>query len=134
MRRELRSGANSTYSLRYSVLFATADCHEVLTEDRIDFVAEVLDGFADNYGVDVVRVDGGPDHVRLDIEAKPTTDLVKFVTAAKGATARRLRNEYGAELVAEVPDGSLWDDSYCLVSTGQVSVDTLSEYLDGRRA
>ena len=134
MARELKSGAHSVYSLRYKAVFTTNDCRELLTPDHIDLIRSTVEGFADDYGVVTVGIDGGRDHVQVDFEAEPTTDLAKFVNVVKGTTARRVRNEYGDELNVDLQQDSFWDESYCLLSTGQVSIDTLSQYLQQRRA
>jgi putative transposase len=58
-------------------------------------------GFADKYGVTLTNLDGEDDHVHVLFRTEPTTDLVKFINTVKGATARRIRNEYEDELISE---------------------------------
>ncbi|MFC4990303.1 IS200/IS605 family transposase [Saliphagus infecundisoli] len=127
----LDSGSHSVYSLHYHLILVTKCRSEVLTEDRTNFIHEVIDGFADNYGVEVSHLDGEDDHIHVLFTTKPTTNLVKFVNTLKGATARRVRNEF-PELKDEQGD-SFWNDSYCLILTGQVSLDVLTEYVDNQR-
>lgn len=55
------------------------------------------------------------------------------MNAVKGSTSRRLRNEYDDELADEVWEDGLWTDSYCLISTGQVSLDVLMRYVERQR-
>jgi len=97
------------------------------------FIHEIICGFADNYGVELTNLDGEDDHVHILFRAKPTTDLVKFINTVKGATARRIRNEYADELKTDLWGDSFWNDSYCLISTGQVSLDMLKQYVDNQR-
>lgn len=128
---DLDSGSHSVYSLHYHLVLVTKYRDGVLTEERTKFIHGVINGFADNYGVEVTHLDGEDDHIHLLFKAKPTTDLVKFVNTLKGATARRVRNEFADEL-----DGmgdSFWNDSYCLISTGQVSLDVLKKYVENQR-
>lgn len=128
---DLDSGSHSVYSLHYHLVLVTKHRDGVLTEERTKFIHGVINGFADNYGVEVTHLDGEDDHIHLLFKAKPTTDLVKFVNTLKGATARRVRNEFADEL-----DGmgdSFWNDSYCLISTGQVSLDVLKKYVENQR-
>jgi putative transposase len=127
----LDSGSHSVYSLHYHLILVTMYRRGVLTEDRTNFIHGVIDGFADNYGVEVSHLDGEDDHIHVLFKTKPTTDLVKFVNTLKGATARRVRNEF-PELKDEQGD-SFWNDSYCLISTGQVSLDVLTEYVENQR-
>jgi membrane protease YdiL (CAAX protease family) len=55
------------------------------------------------------------------------------ISPVKGATARRIRNEYEDELKTELRGDSFWNDSYCLISTGQVSLDVLKQYVEDQR-
>jgi putative transposase len=133
MQYDLDSGAHSVYSLHYHLILTTKYRRGVLTEERIAFIGEVVSGFADNYGVEVTNFNGGDDHLHILFRAKPTTNLVKFINTLKGATARRVRNEYEDELKSELWGDSFWTDSYCLISTGQVSLDVLMEYVENQR-
>ena len=121
------------YSLHHHLILTTKYRRGVLTEERIAFIGEVVNGFADNYGVEVTNFDGGDDHLHILFRAKPTTNLVKFINSLKGATARRVRNEYEDELKSELWGDSFWTDSYYLISTGQVSLDVLVEYVENQR-
>lgn len=133
MKYELETGAHSAYSLHYHLILTTKYRQGVLTEDRIDFMRQAIENFADRYNVAVGNIDGGDDHVHLLFSASPTTELSKFVNAVKGSTSRRLRNEYDDELAEEVWGDGLWTDSYCLISTGQVSLDVLMRYVERQR-
>jgi putative transposase len=133
MQYDLDSSSHSVYALRYHMILTTKYRRGVLTEERTHFVHQVIDGFADNYGVEITNLDGEDDHVHILFKAKPTTDLVKFINTVKGATARRIRNEYEDELKNELWGDSFWNGSYCLLSTGQVSLDTLMQYVEEQR-
>lgn len=133
MQNDLDSGSHSVHSLHFHLILTTKYRRGVLTEERTQFILGVIEGFADNYGVEIVNLDGEDDHIHVLFQAKPTTDLVKFINTVKGATARRLRNEYANELKNELWGDSFWNDSYCLLSTGQVSLDVLKQYVEDQR-
>jgi putative transposase len=98
-----------------------------------NFMRGAIEGFADNYGVEIERLEADGDHVHILFKAKPSTDLTKFINTLKGSTARRIRNEFHDEIKRKLWGDSFWTDSYCLISTGQVSLDTLIEYVDSQR-
>ena len=70
---------------------------------------------------------------RNEANSEATTGIVKFVNTVEGATARRICNEYADELKTELCGDSFWNDSYCLISTGQVSLDVLKQYVEDQR-
>ncbi len=95
-----------------------------------------VNGFADNYGVEIKNLEANKDlvHLVLVLNAEPTTDLAKFVNVLKGASARRIRNEYEDDLDDELWGDQFRSDSYCLISTGQVSLDVLKKYVENQRS
>ena len=134
MEYDLDTGAHSVYSLHYHLILTTQYRRGVLTEERTQFIRGVIEGFADKYGVTLTNLDGEDDHLHILFRTEPTTDLVKFINTVKGATARRIRNEYEDDLKTDLWGDSFWNDSYCLISTGQVSLDVLKEYVENQRA
>ena len=133
MEYDLDTGAHSVYSLHYHLILTTKHRRGVLTEERTQFIRGVIEGFAEKYGVTLTTLDGEDDHVHILFRAEPTTDLVNFINTLKGATARRIRNEYEDDLKTELWGDSFWNDSYCLISTGQVSLDVFTEYVENQR-
>ena len=133
MEYDLDTGAHSVYSLHYHLILTTKHRRGVLTEERTQFIRGVIEGFAEKYDVTLTSLDGEDDHVHILFRAEPTTDLVNFINTLKGATARRIRNEYADDLKTDLWGDSFWNDSYCLISTGQVSLDVLTEYVENQR-
>jgi len=121
------------HSLHYHLILTTKYRRGVLTEERTQFIRGVIEGFAEKYGVTLTTLDGEDDHVHILFRAEPTTDLVNFINTLKGATARRIRNEYEDDLKTDLWGDSFWNDSYCLISTGQVSLDVFTEYVENQR-
>lgn len=131
MEYNLDSGAHSVYALHYHLILVTKYRQNTFTPERADFMRHVVEGFAENYGVDIKNFEGERDHVHILFKAKPITDLVRFVNTLKGASARRIKNEF--DLNSELWGDSFWTDSYCLISTGQVSLDALKQYVEDQR-
>lgn len=130
---DLDSSSHSVYALHYHLVLVVKYRRNVFTEDMKNFMRESIERFADNYSVQIERMEADGDHVHLLFKAKPSTDLTKFINTLKGSTARRIRNEYHDEIKDKLWGDSFWTDSYCLISTGQVSLDTLIEYVDSQR-
>ena len=130
---DLDSSSHSVYALHYHLVLVVKYRRKVFTEDMKNFMRGGIESFAGNYGVHIERMEADGDHVHILFKAKPSTDLTKFINTLKGSTARRIRNEYHDEIKDKLWGDSFWTDSYCLISTGQVSLDTLIEYVDSQR-
>lgn len=130
---DLDKSSHSVYSLHYHLVLVVKYRRRVFTEDMKNFMRGSIKGFADNYGVEIERLEADCDHVHILFNAKPSTDLTKFINTLKGSTARRIRNEFHDEIKNKLWGDSFWTDSYCLISTGQVSLDVLMKYVDSQR-
>ncbi|MFB6162481.1 MAG: IS200/IS605 family transposase [Halococcoides sp.] len=130
---DLDKSSHSVYALHYHLVLIVKYRSDVFTEDMKNFMRGAIGGFADNYGVEIERFEADGDHVHILFKAKPSTDLTKFINTLKGSTARRIRNEFHDEIKDKLWGDSFWTDSYCLISTGQVSLDTLIEYVENQR-
>jgi REP element-mobilizing transposase RayT len=60
---------------------------DILTDERLERVAEVAHEIADDFEAVIQNVDGGTDHVHILFTTKPTTDLTKFIRSRCESTA-----------------------------------------------
>jgi REP element-mobilizing transposase RayT len=60
---------------------------DILTDERLERVAEVAHEIADDFEAVIQNVDGGTDHVHILFTTKPTTDLTKFIKIQAGNPA-----------------------------------------------
>jgi putative transposase len=58
------------------------------------------------------------------------TELTKLINSLKGVTSRILRKEFSNELKDILWGDSFWSDSYCLITTGQTTLDQLKKYVE----
>ena len=88
---------------------------------------------ANDFDVDIINQECGTDHIHLMISTKPTTDLTKLVNLLKGTSSRYLRKEFESQLSEVLYGDSFWSDSYYIATAGNVSVDTIYNYIDNQR-
>ena len=127
MANDLDSGAHSVISLYYHLILTTNYRRGVLTEERTQFIRRAITGYTDKYGVELTNLDGEEDYVLVQLRVNPPKDLVEFIYTVKGPNARRIRNEYEDELTTELWGDTFLKDSYCLISTGKVSLDVKNQ-------
>lgn len=76
-------------------------------------------------GIDVLAIECHIDHAHLFISDNPQRSIHKTAGLIKGATSKQLREEF-AEL-KQMP--SLWTRSYFASTAGNVSAETIEEYV-----
>ena len=116
------------YALQYHFVTVTKYRANILTDERLERVAEIAHDIADDFETEITNVDGGTDHIHILFRTKPTTDLTKFINSLKGVTSRRVPKEF--DEVTQTLEDALWQPGYFLATTGQVSIDVLMDYVD----
>lgn len=129
---ELKRNSNAVYLLNYHLILVVKYRKKVFTNNEIvERTKELMRKISTENDVEVINQECGDDHIHLMISTKPTTQLTKYVNLLKGHSARALRKEYDFNDV--LYGDSFWSDSYYLATCGNVSLDTLYNYIDNQR-
>ncbi len=83
-----------------------------------------------NYGVEITNQKVDEDHIHILFSSKPTTDLVNFINALKTGTSKAIRHRF--DISDKLWKDVFWSDSYCLITTGEVMLDQLKEYVENQ--
>ena len=65
MEYHLQSGSHTVYALQYHFVTVTKYRADILTDERLERVAEVAHEIAEDFEADIKNVDGGTDHVHI---------------------------------------------------------------------
>ena len=124
--------AHSVYTLNYHLVQCIKYRRKVLeSPELIDELKTRTKRIAEVYGITVINMETDKDHIHILFSAKPQTPLIKFINNWKSATSKVLRNRF-PEIKKKLWKNMLWSDSYCLITTGQVTLDQLIKYVQGQ--
>ncbi len=71
------------------------------------------------------------DHIHILFKTKPTINMTNYINSIKGVSSRILFQEY-PEIKTRLWRGHLWSRSYCLLTTGQTTLDVLKKYVESQ--
>ena len=129
---ELKRNSNAVYLLNYHLILITKYRKQVFTNDTIvERIKEIMRKISKENNVEIINQECGLDHIHLMVSTKPTTNLTKYINLLKGHSSRALRKEF--DLTDELYGDSFWSDSYYIATAGNVSVDTIYNYIDNQR-
>lgn len=129
----LTKNSNAVFSLRYHLIVVVKYRKQIFTNDQIINDLKFLIGeISSNHGITILSQECGIDHVHILFEAKPTTDIVKYINVLKGNTSRKLRAKYNEQLQQVLFGDALWSPSYYLATAGNVSLETLITYVQNQ--
>ena len=132
--KELDKSCNAVYSLRYHLIICVKYRRKCFSDERLSERFKELSTFvAESQGVEVIEQECGDDHVHLLISTKPSTNLTKYINFLKTYTSKNLRKEFPEELSDHLWGDAFWSPSYYLATVGNVSLDTLYNYVENQR-
>ena len=131
---KLNKSGNATFLLNYHLIIVVKYRQKIFTNDKIinalkDFVIKT----GESFDVNIIEQECGEDHIHIMFSAKPTLDLTKFINIIKGHSSRELRKTFKDEIKTKLWGDSFWSPSYFINTVGNVSIDTLSEYIQNQR-
>ena len=122
--------SHSVYTLNYHLIMCVKYRRKIFTIDGIvDDLKQRTKHIAEGFGITVINQECDKDHTHILFSAKPSTNLVKFINSLNGATSKAIRRRF-PEIKKYLWGNVLWSSSYCLITTGQVTLDQLKKYVE----
>lgn len=129
---ELKRNSNAVYLLNYHIILVVKYRRKVFDNDTIiERAKELMRKISTENDVEVINQECGDDHIHLMVSTKPTLQLTKYINLLKGHSSRALRKEF--DISEQLYGDSFWSDSYYIATCGNVSLDTLYNYIDNQR-
>lgn len=126
--RDLDTNNHSVFMLHYHLIMCTKYRREVIDDDISNRLKEIFLRIADSYNIVLEEWNHDIDHVHILFRGAPNTELSKFINAYKSASSRIIKKENPA-IKKSLWKEMFWSQSFCLISTGGVSVDIIKQYI-----
>lgn len=132
MSKALKTKNHAAFRIQYHVIFIIKYRHKCLTAEILDRMNLIFRDVLRKWGCDLLEFSGESDHVHLLIDGHPSLDLSRMVGNLKTVSARRIRTEYAVHLAPYFWKPYFWSRSYCVVSAGGASLETLKRYIENQ--
>lgn len=131
---DLDKGTNGIYSLHYH--FITCVKYRKPIFERDDIVEDLkvfIENLSKEYGVTIIEQECGKDHIHILFKCSPMLNFKDYIQALKGRSARYIRSKYSNYLNKILFGKHFWSPSYFLATTGNITLDVLSQYIESQR-
>jgi len=133
MKYKFDKNAHSVYTLNYHLVQCIKYRKKVLDfPEIINELKERTKRIAESYDIEITAIETDLDHVHVLFKSKPQTDLLKFINNWKSATSKALRNRFGEQINNKLWKNVFWSRSYCLITTGQVTLNQIKKYVENQ--
>lgn len=126
--------SRSVYSLNYHFVQCIKYRKKVL--DFPEIIEELKNrtyNIAKSYNIDILCIETDLDHVHILLKCQPQTQLIKFINNWKSATSKAIRNRYYDRIKNKLWGKAFWSNSYCLITTGQTTLEQVKKYVENQR-
>ena len=126
---ELDSNNHSVFSLYYHLVLVTKYRRKVIDDRISNRLREIFEKIQCNYNVKLLEWNHDNDYVHILFKAHPNTEMSKFINAYKSASSRLIKKEF-PEVKKQLWQEYFWSRSYCLLTTGGVSIEVIKKYIE----
>ena len=129
--KKLDSNAHSVFLLYYHLIMVVKYRRKVIDDSVSGRARQIFEYIAPNYGITLEEWNHDIDHVHVMFRAQPKSELSKFINAYKSASSRLLKKEY-PEIRAKLWKEAFWSRSFCLLTAGGASIETIRSYIESQ--
>jgi len=119
---------HSVYLLHYHLIMCVKYRKQVINDDISNRLKEIFEKIAPGYHITIEGWNHDVDHIHVLFKAQPNSELSKFINAYKSASSRLIKKEYPS-IRSSLWKEMFWSQSFCLISTGGVTVDIIKQYI-----
>lgn len=127
-----RKTSHVVYECNYHIVWVTKYRFAVLTGVVSLRARELIRQIAAANEVSILSGAISSDHIHLHVSIPPHLSVSKFVQFVKGATSRKLQLEFH-HLKKRYWGQHVWARGYFVATTGQVTNETVEEYIRNQR-
>ena len=126
---ELDKNQHSVYSINYHLVMVIKYRRKVISDEISGYLRATFERIGITYGIELVEWNHDKDHVHVLFKCTPQIALAKFINAYKSVSSRLVKKNY-PEIRQYLWKEAFWTKSYCLISTGGVSIDVINQYIE----
>jgi len=120
---------HSVFNLNYHLVMVIKYRRKVIDDNISNRLKEMFEYIGKTYHITLIEWNHDIDHVHVLFKACPNTEISKFMNAYKSASSRLIKIEY-PEIKEKLWKEAFWSKSYCLISTGGVTIDVIKKYIE----
>ena len=124
----LDTNNHSVFMLHYHLIMCVKYRNKVINDIISQRLKEIFEYIAPKYNIVLEEWNHDVDHVHILFRGQPNTEISKFINAYKSASSRLIKKER-PEIRKSLWKEMFWSQSFCLISTGGVTVDIIEEYI-----
>ena len=133
MARQFDTNNHSVFRMHYHLIMCVKFRRRVIDDAVSARLLEMFNYIAPNYNILLEEWNHDADHIHVLFRAQPNSELSKFINAYKSASSRLIKKEFPS-VRKQLWEEMFWSKSFCLLTTGGVTVDIIKQYIQSQGA
>ena len=128
---ELRNNNHSVFAIHFHLILVVKYRKKVINDEISERLKEIFRSIESNYNIALEEWNFDLDHVHILFRSEPNSNISKFINAYKSASSRLIKKEYPS-IRSNLYKEAFWSQSFCLISTGGASIETIKKYIESQ--
>ena len=128
---ELRNNNHSVFAIHFHLILVVKYRRKVINDEISERLKEIFRGIEGNYNIALEEWNFDLDHVHILFRSEPNSNISKFINAYKSASSRLIKKEYPS-IRSRLYKEAFWSQSFCLISTGEASIEVIKKYIESQ--
>ena len=123
-----RKTQHSVYNITLHLVLVVKYRRDVIDDTISNRIKEIFKTIGLSHDVEIIEWNHDKDHVHTILSISPSTNLNKYVNAAKTASSRLIKKEL-PEIKSKLYQDSLWTRGFYVNSTGFTQIEIVKNYI-----
>ena len=128
---ELRNNNHSVFAIHFHLILVVKYRKKVINDEISERLKEIFRSIEGNYNIALEEWNFDLDHVHILFRSEPNSNISKFINAYKSASSRLIKKEYPS-IRSRLYKEAFWSQSFCLISIGEASIETIKKYIESQ--
>ena len=123
-----RKTQHSVYSITLHLVLVVKYRRNVIDDTISNRIKELFEKIGLSYDVEIIEWNHDKNHVHTILSISPSTNLNKYVNAAKAASSRLIKKEF-PNIKTKLWKEYFWTRGFYVNSTGSTQIDVVKNYI-----
>ena len=123
-----RKTQHSVYNITLHLVLVVKHRRNVIDDVISERIKDIFESIGSTHGVDILEWNHDKDHVHTMLSISPSTNLNKYINAAKAASSRLIKKEF-PRIKLKLWKEAFWTRGFYVSSTGSTQIDVVKNYI-----
>lgn len=125
------SNNHSVFAIHFHLILVVKYRRKVINDEISERLKWIFRSIEGNYNIALEEWNNDIDYVHILFRSEPNSSISKFINAYKSASSRLIKKEYPS-IRSRLYKEAFWSQSFCLISIGEASIDTIKRYIESQ--